>query len=81
MTSLRVALCLTLLAGLALAADPTGSLSVARYSHSATRLADGRVLVAGGHTISGSLSSMTRSVEVYDPATQVFATTGLLTTS
>lgn len=77
MTS-RLALTLTLFAGLALAADPTGSLSVARYSHSAVRLNDGRVLIAGGHTISGSLSSMTRSTEIYDPATQVFSTTGLL---
>lgn len=77
----RLVLALMLLGGLALAADPTGSLSVARYTHSAVRMTDGRVLVAGGHTVSGSLSSMTRSTELYDPVTGVFSTTGLLNTA
>ncbi|HEX4666403.1 MAG TPA: kelch repeat-containing protein [Chthoniobacterales bacterium] len=44
---------------------PTGSLSVARESHSAVLLADGRVLVTGGQTLGDS----PQTVEIYDPAT------------
>lgn len=49
--------------------EPTGKMSTQRYAHSATRLADGRVLIAGG-------SQQTSSAEIYDPATGTFGRTG-----
>lgn len=51
-----------------------GPLRVARYGHTATLLADGRVLLVGGFT--GSLtpsedrSDITATAEIYDPATR-----------
>jgi large repetitive protein len=53
---------------------PTGPMAVARRRHTATPLADGRVLVAGGETTTGVLSS----AEVYDPATNQWFTVGPL---
>jgi hypothetical protein len=50
---------------------PTGDLKTARYSHSATLLPDGRVLLAGGH----KAGALTRA-ELYDPATGEWSTTG-----
>lgn len=48
----------------------TGAMHQARWGHSAVRLADGTVLVAGGTTIrSGQSVRALRSAEVYDPAT------------
>lgn len=48
----------------------TGAMHEARFAHSATLLADGRVLVAGGLTPRSALSqSALTSAEVYDPAT------------
>jgi hypothetical protein len=49
----------------------TGSMSVIRTSFTATLLADGRVLVAGG---SGDTSA-----ELYDPTTGTFSKTGPMT--
>jgi len=46
----------------------TGSMSSARDYHTATRLADGRVMVTGGYT-GGNLS------EIYDPSTGAWTTT------
>jgi Galactose oxidase, central domain/Kelch motif len=45
---------------------PTRNMLTPRISHTATRLADGRVLVAGGVTLGGEATS---TAELYDPAT------------
>ena len=50
----------------------TGSMTVARDGHTATRLLDGRVLIAGG----GSASA-----ELYDPMSQTFTATGSMTST
>ncbi|WP_005032725.1 Kelch repeat-containing protein [Holophaga foetida] len=47
----------------------TGAMNVARYGHTATRLSNGQILVAGGGDISG---------ELYDPSSGHFTTTGSL---
>ncbi|MHC5018853.1 MAG: IPT/TIG domain-containing protein [Planctomycetota bacterium] len=52
------------------------SMGTARRRHTATLLADGRVLVVGGDN-GGSLSS----VEIYDPALGVWSNTGSLNTA
>ncbi|WP_216361440.1 choice-of-anchor C family protein [Candidatus Chloroploca asiatica] len=54
----------------------TGSMQVSRAWHTATRLADGRVLVAGG--TSGQWGSGLASAELYDPATGIWTPTGNL---
>ena len=53
----------------------TGSMTVARSQHTATLLPNGKVLVAGGDT----LTNMTSSSELYDPIVGTFATTGSMT--
>jgi hypothetical protein len=73
-----VALAFACAGGDSRATVPTGSLTNARYAHTAANLPDGRVLIAGGHRVSGSLSSMTTGAEIYDPATGTFAPTGSL---
>lgn len=52
---------------------PLGSLHTARYSHTATLLNSGKVLVAGGAN-----GSALASAELYDPATGTWTTTGSL---
>jgi N-acetylneuraminic acid mutarotase len=56
----------------------TGSLTTPRESHTATALTDGHVLVAGGLTIPppGFAAQSTPTVELYDPATGTWASTG-----
>ena len=55
-------------------------MNVPRRGFTATRLPDGRVLLAGGY--SGSLQDpyvITPTAELYDPATGTFAPTGQMT--
>ncbi|MEV0171659.1 kelch repeat-containing protein [Streptomyces sp. NPDC050803] len=55
---------------------PTGGLRQARFSHSATLLEDGRVLVAGGVTARPGPSLQTLpTAELYDPVTGQWTTT------
>jgi hypothetical protein len=55
----------------------TGAMATARERHTATLLADGRVLIAGGTTSAGTAdSSPTATVEIYDPSTGSFSVTG-----
>ena len=53
---------------------PTGNMSVTRSCHSATLLADGRVLIVGGHRFNFRNSALA-SAEIYDHATGIFAPT------
>src|SRR5438309_6829086 len=53
----------------------TGSMNVARVDHTATRLANGEVLVAGGRNIT---SGYLASAELYNPATSKWTLTGSL---
>jgi len=52
---------------------PTGSMTTARFGHTATLLPNGQVLAAGGALFAGS------SAELYDPAAGTWATTGSMT--
>src|SRR5262245_27298431 len=54
--------------------SPTGSMTAARVSGTATLLPDGRVLVTGSENKRGSLVYTT--AELYDPSTGTFTATG-----
>jgi len=59
------------------AAPPTGDLIDSRFAATATVLANGQVLIAGGVASEGSNSA---AAELYDPATGGFTRTGSLST-
>jgi galactose oxidase-like protein len=58
--------------------SPTGNMTTTRRLHTATLLADGRVLIAGGR---GSGNDTLASAELYDPLTGTFSATGAMTTA
>lgn len=58
----------------------TGALATARGFHSATLLADGRVLVTGGFADGFADEDATASAEIYDPSTGRFASAGAMQT-
>jgi hypothetical protein len=53
----------------------TGKMITPRYSHTATLLADGRVLIAGGDS-AYTANATEATAELYDPAAGTFAATG-----
>ncbi len=55
----------------------TSPMTIARYGQTATRLADGRVVIIGGH---GNFSEPTLWAEIYDPRTETFSKTGSMIT-
>jgi hypothetical protein len=74
---LSVAIWLALCHGGAYAGEqiqPTGSMSVTRHGHTATVLADGRVLIIGGLDASGPLTA----AEIFDPTQKTFTLAGNL---
>lgn len=61
--------------------SPTGSMSTARDGHTATLLANGLVLVAGGYSGPGSAVGAVSSAELYNPATGHWTNTGSMNTA
>jgi sugar lactone lactonase YvrE len=54
----------------------TGSMNTARIGHAATLLGNGKVLIAGGYSVSITGTSAIASSELYDPGAGTFAPTG-----
>jgi hypothetical protein len=59
----------------------TGSMTIARTGASATRLQDGRVLIAGGQSDLQGDAKLLATAELYDPATRTFSATGSMLTA
>ncbi|MBF6568291.1 MAG: hypothetical protein IVW54_05385 [Candidatus Binataceae bacterium] len=60
---------------------PIGAMSAAHANHTATLLADGRVLIAGGAVLPrNSKNSVTAVADIYDPSTETFSATGPMLT-
>jgi N-acetylneuraminic acid mutarotase len=59
----------------------TGSMGTSRIEHTATRLLDGRVLVAGGFRQEIGMTQVLSSAEIYDPASGTWAPTGSMGTA
>lgn len=57
---------------------PGGNLADGRHGHTATLLSDGRILIVGGLQERTAGSPGLASVEVYDPASRTWSTTGSL---
>src|ERR1022692_1140429 len=56
----------------------TGSMSHARYLHTATQLSTGKILITGGEDGTGTVLA---TAEVYDPVAATFASVGAMTTA
>ena len=59
---------------------PTGNMATARADHAATLLANGKVLISGGRSTS-NVSSALRTMEIYDPASGLFANAGSMSSA
>lgn len=57
--------------------QPTGDMEIERAAHTATLLANGKVLITGGFNSTDNLAT----AELYDPTTGAFTTTGTMTTA
>ena len=58
--------------------QPTASMTTARFYHTATLLANGKVLVTGGAQIGPGSNIPLSSAEIYDPATGNWTSTGTM---
>lgn len=57
--------------------QPTGDMEIERAAHTATLLANGKVLITGGFNSTDNLAT----AELYDPTAGAFTTTGTMTTA
>ena len=60
---------------------PTATMPTDRYAATTTRLADGRILVAGGYVLEGTTQAQQATAEVYDPATGTWTRVADMATS